>query len=39
LYAVGGTASVIGVPHAALLAVAVVGVGQTVGIADAVYRY
>jgi hypothetical protein len=39
LYAVGVTASVIGVPHAALLAIAVVGIGQTVGIADAVYRY
>lgn len=39
VYAVGVTASVVSVPQAALLAIAVVGVGQTVGIADAVYRY
>lgn len=39
VYAVGVTASAVSVPQAALLAVAVVGLGQTVGIADAVYRY
>jgi len=38
VYAVGVTASAV-VPQAAPLAVGVVGLGQTVGIADAVYRY
>ena len=39
VYAVGVTAPVLSVPQPSLLAVALVGVGQTVGIADAVYRY
>lgn len=38
VYTVGVTVSAFSVPQA-LLAIAVVGVGQTVGIADAVYRY